>query len=148
MVLEQYLTVSIADLKRAGLFTPHTREKALFEWMRGTDYASITAVTDGLGCVPFALLSYYHNGRPVEQGVTLRWHKLHNGGGFYYFVCPLSGLSCEKLYFSNEHGQFIGRVATRAQYLNTLKRREREAITARPYRWRIMRQDARAVRLD
>ena len=147
MVLEQFVTLAVADLKRAGLFTPSTVQQVKFEWDRGTDYASITAVTDLTGYVPFAVLSYYHNGRPVEQGVTLRWHDLYNGGVFFYFVCPLSGLSCEKLYFSDEHGQFIGRVATRAQYLNTLRKQEREQITARPYRWKIRRDNSPALTL-
>ena len=141
MVLEQFITLGVSDLKRAGLFTPEKVRKVQIEWDRGTDYASITAVTNFTGYVPFAVLSYYHNGRPVEQGVTLRWHNLYNGGGFYYFVCPLSGLSCEKLYFSDEHGQFIGRVATRARYLHTLRTRERLEITARPYRWNIRRDN-------
>lgn len=145
MVLEQFVTLAVADLKRAGMFTPETVQKVKIEWDRGTDYASITAVTNLTGYVPFAVLSYYHNGRPVEQGVTLRWHNLYNGGGFYYFVCPLSGFSCEKLYFSDEHGQFIGRVATRAPYLNTLRTQERNAIKSRPYRWKMRRDGIHAV---
>lgn len=147
MVLDQFLTVSIADFKQAGLFTPQVRQKALFEWRRGAEYASITAVTDGTAFVPFALLSYYHNGRPVEQGVTLRWHALYNGGGFYYFVCPVSGLSCEKLYFSEQYGQFIGRVATRAKYLHNLRGADRRAVEARPYRWQLLNRNPRAVTL-
>lgn len=145
MVLEQFITLALSDFTRAGMFTPSTRQQIRFEWDRGTDYASITAVSDFTGYVPFVVLSYYHNGRPVEQGVTLRWHDLYNGGGFYYFVCPVSGLSCEKLYFSDKHGQFIGRVATRAPYLNTLRTAERLAIRRRPYLWKIRRDHGPAV---
>lgn len=145
MVLEQFVTLKVADLKRAGMFTPSTRQQVKIEWTRGTEYASITAVTDCAGFVPFVVLSYYWHGEPMEQGVTLRWHSLYNGGGFYFFVCPLSGLSCEKLYFSEQHGQFIGRVATRARYLHTLRNAERNAITARPYRWQMLRDNQHAV---
>lgn len=49
MVLEQYLTVSLSDFRQAGLFNRGKREKALFEWKRGEDYASLTAVTDHRG---------------------------------------------------------------------------------------------------
>lgn len=145
MVLEQYLTVSLSDFKQAGLFKRGKREKALFEWKRGEEYASLTAVTDGTGFVPFAVLSFYYNGEPVEQSVTLYWHNLYNGGGFYYFGCPVSGLSCEKLYFCPERRQFIGRVATGAKYLHNLRDAERRAVEARPYRWRILNREPRAV---
>lgn len=147
MVLEQFLTISVRDLRQAGLLKPDTRQKALFEWERGTNYASITAVTDGTGFVPFALLSYYHNGRAVEQGVTLRWHDLNNGRGFYYLVCPVSGLSCQKLYFDERRGQFVGRVVVGAPYLHTLRADKRRRIVAAPYRWRLLNTDKRAVTL-
>ena len=148
MVLEQYLTVSLSDFKQAGLFKPGKREKALFEWKRGEDYASITAVTDDTGAEgfpPLVFLSYYCDGEPVEQGLTLYWHNLYNGGGFYYFGCPVSGLACEKLYYSPEHRLFIGRVATGAPYLNNLRAAEIAAIKAAPYRWRILNREPRAV---
>lgn len=147
MVLEQFVTLSVADLKQAGLLTPHARQKALFEWERGRDYASITAVTDYTRPTPYVLLSYYNHGQPVEQGVTLRWHSLYNGGGFYYFICPVSGLSCEKLYFSERHGQFIGRVAAGAKYLHNLSTEDRRAVVCVPFRWRLLRRDRRAVSL-
>ena len=145
MVLEQFITLGLSDFARAQMFKPSTCQKIVFEWDRGTDYASITAVSDFSGYVPFVLLSFYHNGRPVEQGVTLRWHDLYNGGGFYYFICPVSGLSCEKLYFSEEHGQFIGRVATGAPYLNKLRTAERRDLIRRPYRWTIRRDHGPAA---
>ena len=142
------MTVSLSDFKQAGLFKRGKREKALFEWKRGEDYASITAVTDDTGAEgfpPLVFLSYYSDGEPVEQGVTLYWHNLYNGGGFYYFGCPVSGLACEKLYYSPEHRRFIGRVATGAPYLNNLRAAEIAAITAAPYRWRILNREPRAV---
>ena len=148
MVLEQYLTVSLSDFKQAGLFKPGKREKALFEWKRGEDYASITAVTDDTGAEgfpPLVFLSYYSDGEPVEQGLTLYWHNLYNGGGFYYFGCPVSGLACEKLYYSPEHRLFGGRVATGAPYLKNLRAAEIAAIKAAPYRWRILNREPRAV---
>lgn len=145
MVLEQFLTLAVGDLLRAGMFTPSTCQKVKIEWYRGTDYASITAVTDLTGFVAYAVLSYYDDGRPVEQGVTLRWRSLYNGGGYYYFVCPVSGLSCQKLYYSRKYGQFVGRVATGAGYLHKLPNAERAEVEARPYRWRLLRENLHAV---
>ena len=99
----------------------------------------------GGGFPPLVFLSYYSDGEPVEQGLTLYWHNLYNGGGFYYFGCPVSGLACEKLYYSPEHRLFIGRVATGAPYLKNLRAAEIAAIKAAPYRWRILNREPRAV---
>lgn len=145
MVIEQYLTVTVGTLKRAGLFAPNARRKVKIEWDRGDTYASITTVSDFTGAVPCVVFSYYHRGRPVEQGVTLRYRPLYNGGGVYYFICPVSGLSCEKLLFSEEHGQFVGRVATGAPYLNHVRKGLREHIRARPFRWSLRNPQQTAV---
>lgn len=139
MVLEQFITVALSDFIQAGMYQNGKIQQVRFEWNRGGDYASITAVSDFTKTVPFVILSFYLNGRPVEQTVTLRWHDLHNGGGFYYFLCPVSGLSCLKLYLSEEHGQFIGKVATRAPYLYNARKAIREDVEARPYRWQMRR---------
>ena len=53
MVLEQFITLALSDFTRAGMFTPSTRQQVKFEWNRGTDYASITAVSDFTGCIDY-----------------------------------------------------------------------------------------------
>jgi len=148
MVLEQFLTISVKDLRQAGLLKPNTRQKALFEWRRDVlDYASITAVTNGTEYGQYVLLSYYHHGEPVEQLVTLYLRDLYNGGAVLYFACPVSGLACRKLYFDESRGQFVGRVVVGAPYLHTLRAAERRRIEAAPYRWRLLNTGQRAVTL-
>ena len=125
---------------------PDTRQQAQFEWRRDVfEYASITVVTVGTYGGHYALFSYYHHGKPVEQLITLYWRELYNGGGVYFLACPVSGLACRKLYFDESRGQFVARVVVGAPYLHTLRAAERRKIEAVPYRWRLLNSDKRAV---
>lgn len=145
MTIEQLITLRVGDLSAADMFRTSTRRMKVIEWERGGESASITAVVDMAGYVPFVVLTYNINGRSVRQSVTLRWHSLYNGGGFYYFICPVSGMSCRNLYYSEERGGFVGRAATGAVSIKHLRKAEREALENSPYRWQILRRDKRAV---
>ena len=100
------------------------------------------------GSIHASNVMYLYKGEPVRIELTLRFRpsNLNNGTGYYYFVCPVTGLSCRKLYLVE--GKFVGRQAFRPLYrAQTESRRERtgfytyfnqlarlEEMEAQPYR--------------
>lgn len=116
-VIEDYLRLRVADCKRLGFFKPNADVTNVVTWTQGTTkIATIAMRTDLTGAVPYAVLSYTYKGEPVHTELTLRFKpsNLKGGTGFYYFVCPVTGLSCRNLYLVN--GRFVSRAAFRPLY--------------------------------
>ena len=119
--IEDYLILSVTACKRLGYFIPKAKASGVVRWTRERDgntveIASIQFETNLTGTVPYAVLTYNYKGTPVRAEITLRFRpsNLNNGTGYYYFVCPVTGLSCRKLYLVN--GRFVGRMAFRPLY--------------------------------
>lgn len=119
--IEDYLSLSVTACKRLGYFTPQAKTSGVVRWTRERDgktevLASVGLETNLTGTVPYAVLTYNYKGTPVRTELTLRFRpsNLKAGTGFYYFVCPVTGLSCRKLYLFN--GRFVGRMAFRPLY--------------------------------
>ena len=119
--IEDYLCLSVTACKRLGYFVPQARTSGVVRWTRDREgkteeYASIQFETNLTGAVPYAVLTYNYKGTPVRTEITLRFRpsNLKHGTGYYYFVCPVTGLSCRKLYLVN--GRFVGRLAFRPLY--------------------------------
>lgn len=113
--------LSVTACKRLGYFTPQATASGVVRWTRERDgetveIASIRLETHLTGTIPYAVLTYNYKGTPVRTEITLRFRpsNLKAGTGYYYFVCPVTGLSCRKLYLVN--GRFVGRMAFRPLY--------------------------------
>lgn len=147
--IERYICLSVTDCKRLGYFAPNAVASGVVSWTQGeTQVAAVVFTTNTQGAAPYATLRYTYRGQQVETSLTLRYKpsNLNNGAGYYYFVCPVTGLSCRKLYLVE--GKFVGRQAFRPLYAaQTESRRERtglyaflrkearlEDMTAEPYR--------------
>ena len=122
--IENYIRLSVTDCKRMGYFTPKAVTAGVVNWtQRGEVVASIGMQTNLAGTVPYAVLNYNYKGEPVHVELTLRFHpsNLNNDTGYYYFVCPVTGLSCRNLYLVD--GRFISRWAFRPLYSSQAERR-------------------------
>ena len=127
--IEHYLCLSVRDCKRMGYFAPQAVTNGVVSWtQRGAVVASVLLQTNTAGTVPYAVLNYTYQGKPVHAEITLRFHpsNLDNDTGYYYFVCPVTGLSCRNLYLVD--GQFISRPAFRPLYGSQAQRRRRDGL--------------------
>lgn len=117
MVIEDYIRLSVRDCKRMGYFIPNADASGVVKWTQGEKVvASVGFETNLTGAVPFAVLNYTYRGTPIRTEITLRYKasNLKAGTGYYYFVCPVTGLSCRNLYLVN--GRFVSRTAFRPLY--------------------------------
>jgi len=114
--IEELLAVSITDLKRLGLLVPGAVRGGSLTWnRRGRTVASVSVITDTAGEIPTIRFQYTCNGSPVDYSTPLRFSPSNlNRGGFYYFVCPVTGRYCRKMYLVS--GRFVSRFAFRALY--------------------------------
>ena len=115
--IENYLRLTVRDCKRLGFLTPRGDKTGVVSWTQGKDViASISLRTNLAGTVPYAALNYSYKGTPVRTELTLRFHASNLNGetGYYYFVCPVTGLSCRNLYLVD--GRFVSRLAFRPLY--------------------------------
>ena len=127
--IDNYLRLSVTDCKRMGYFRPNSLTSGVVSWtQRGEVVASIGMQTNTAGIVPYAVLNYNYKGTPVHVELTLRFcpSNLNNGTGFYYFVCPVTGLSCRNLYLVD--GKFISRPAFRPLYSSQAERRRNDGL--------------------
>lgn len=129
--IEEILQLSITDLKRLGMLRPAAYQYNTIEWTRGgKKAASIAIATDTRGEIPTVRFIYNYNGSPVDYTAPLRFTPSNlNRGGFYMFVCPVTGRTCRKLYLVG--GRFVSRFAFRALYdKQTKSRAERAGLFA------------------
>lgn len=127
--IDNYLRLSVTACKRMGYFRPKSLTSGVVNWtQRGEVVASISMQTNTAGIVPYAVLNYNYKGTPVHVELTLRFRpsNLNNGTGYYYFVCPVTGLSCRNLYLVD--GQFISRTAFRPLYNCQAERRRNDSL--------------------
>jgi hypothetical protein len=122
-VIDNYLRLSVTACKKLGYFTPKAKATGVVTWTQGNEVvASVGFETNLTGAVPYAVLTYRYKGEPVRTELTLRFRpsNLKEGTGYYYFVCPVTGLSCRNLYLVE--GKFVGRVAFRPLYRTQAER--------------------------
>lgn len=127
--IEEMLQLSITDLKRLGMLQPGAYQYTPVNWRRGgCETASIAVATDTRGEIATVRFVYDYNGTPVDYTAPLRFAPSNlNRGGYYYFVCPVTGRSCRKLYLVG--GRFVSRFAFRALYdKQTKSRAERSGL--------------------
>ena len=121
--IDEYLHLSIADCKRMGFLAPQAmRSGVVTRRVNDKKRASIGFATDTRG-VPVAKFSYTCDGQPVDYTVYLRWKRSNlspdTEHGYYYFVCPITGKLCRKLYLYD--GRFVSRGAFNPLYKQQTK---------------------------
>ena len=121
--VEELLAVSITALKRLGYIRPAAYCCGVLEWKQGEHVTARAGVAvDTRGEVPTVRFSYTCNGFPVDYTAPLRFTPSNlNRGGYYLFVCPVTGRACRKLYLVG--GRFVSRFAFRALYDKQTKSR-------------------------
>lgn len=133
--IEDYRQLDLTGCYNMGFFVPNALVKGNIVWRRdGEVTGSISFSTDLRSKEhPTALLSYTYNGREINDVINLKWQRsnlnerLNGVYGYYYFVCPVTGVKCRKLYLRG--GRFISRTALGALYdKQTESKRERNSI--------------------
>lgn len=127
--IDEYITLNITRCKKIGYFQPNTVQEGTVSWRNnGEVYAAIKLTTDTFNHT--CTLHYFYNGNEVKETVRLRWRSSNldnsaniweKGRGFYYFVCPVTGRSCRKLYFVG--GRFVSRYGFKCLYEQQTKSR-------------------------
>lgn len=129
---DDYLTLDLTKCKALGYFVPNATAEGVITWHRGsTKVAAVRLRTDTVNNKVY--LAYNTtNGEERQQAIWLRWQSSNlNIEGYYYFVCPVTGRSCRKLYFVD--GRFISRFAFKALYeAQTRSHAQRKSI------WRFL----------
>ena len=127
--IDDYIRLTVKDCKRLGFFVPNADTNNVVRWTQGKNVvASVQFGTNLTGAVPYAVLNYRYKNEPVHTELTLRFKpsNLKEGTGYYYFVCPVTGLSCRNLYLVN--GQFVSRTAFRPLYKKQAERHRRDGL--------------------
>ena len=116
--IDRLLSISVTSLKRIGYLRPDSRQAGTIHWSQGHGprVASMGVVTDTTFEVATVEFVYTDpDGRQHDDFLLLRWKRSNlDKGGFYYFVCPVTGRSCRKLYLIG--GRFVSRYAFNAPY--------------------------------
>lgn len=123
-ILENYIRLTIGDLKRTGFLKPCAFKRGSMMWYRGDrPVASVSVQSDLLGQIPSVVLSYKCDGVPVRDSFALKFQasNLGDGAGYYYFICPETGKACRNLYLVD--GRFMSRPAFRPLYKKQARRR-------------------------
>lgn len=115
--IEDYLRLTVGDLRRAGYLKANGTFEGVLRWTRRGEQVAATNLRVHISTdVAYMALAYDYKGATVNTEITLRFKpsNLNNGAGYYYFVCPVTGLSCRNLYLYN--GRFVSRAAFRPLY--------------------------------
>lgn len=127
--IDEYLTLSVTDLKRLGILRPRHLADGTVTWKTGDRVEASICVMADTRTVPVCYLSYSYDGAPVAERIRLMFKhsNLNPEGehGYYYFVCPDTGKCCRKLY--NVCGRFVSRSAFRALYPQQAQSRKARA---------------------
>lgn len=140
-LINNYLSVSVADFARMGYLKPNAVTRGVVTISTNGEPVARFGVEADTTATPVIRLTYTYGdtSTPKTTEIRLSWQpsNLSTTSGYYYFVCPVTGRLCRKLYIVD--GLFISRRAFRPMYAQQVKSRaERdnalfraiEAITA------------------
>lgn len=99
-----------------GYFRPGTLTRGVVVWRQGSEKVAAIELTATTWGEPSAVLSYSYKGKSITERIELRFKasNMIKDAGYYYFVCPVTGKLCRKLYLVN--GKFISRTAFNPLY--------------------------------
>lgn len=120
--IQDYIALSLTKCKEMGYFVPNATAEGVITWSsNGQAIAAVRFRTDTTENRCYIAYTKA-DGTQVTQKVWLRWHSSNlNNGGYYYFVCPVTGRSCRKLYFVG--GRFVSRYGFKCLYEQQTKSR-------------------------
>ena len=121
--ITDYHCLDISKLRGWGYLTPDKDtafKSGVLSWQRnGETIAKICISVRVCDTEQAVGVSYLYGGQPKQYKIVLRFVPSNLPGkentGYYYFVCPVSGVLCRKLYLVG--GQFMSRRAFRPLYV-------------------------------
>jgi hypothetical protein len=120
--IDDYRCLDISKLRGWGYLTPDPNtafKQGVITWERqGETVAQITIGARMADASPSVAVLYMYRGEKKAYKIQLDFTPSnlpnHAGTGYYYFVCPVTGYRCRKLYLVN--GVFMSRRAFRPLY--------------------------------
>ena len=108
---DEALSFQISNLKKWGYLVPEQIKRGKINWsISGNPTGSISIMADTNGEQPFIALGYNIRNEPRKYKIYLVSKATNlNIGVVWYFVCPISGRYCRKLYSIG--GYFVHRKA-------------------------------------
>jgi len=96
-------TISIQFLTKHGYLKPNQWQNGTLNWSRnGNPTGSISIKVCTMPEYPFIELEYKYNENPMNYKIQLVCAPSNLGKGVvWFFVCPLTGKRCRKLYLAN-----------------------------------------------
>lgn len=121
--ITDYRYLDISNLRRWGYLTPAQDtafKSGVVSWERDGETIAQICISVRLCDYEQAVgVSYLYGGKPKQYKIELQFVPSNLPGkaetGYYYFVCPVSGVWCRKLYLVG--GQFMSRRAFRPLYV-------------------------------
>ncbi|MBC9910572.1 hypothetical protein [Chitinophaga varians] len=107
---EDRKSISISDLRKWEYLQPDSWRSGTLSWSRGgTVHSQISICVDMVTTGPYLELSYNWQGQSIRYKVNLTALTSNLGAGnVWYFICPVTGNRCRKLYFKNGYFQYRG----------------------------------------
>lgn len=107
---EDRKSISISDLRKWNYLQPDSWRSGTLSWSRcGTVHSQISFCVNMVATGSYLQLSYRWEGQSIGYQVKLTALISNLGAGkVWYFVCPLTGERCRKLYFKNGYFQYRG----------------------------------------
>lgn len=93
-------SISISDFARHGYLRPGQTKSGTLTWrLNGISVGSILATSNLISSKPFLELRYICDDKPIQYKIQLVSSPSNIGKGVvWYFICPLTGKQCRKLY--------------------------------------------------
>lgn len=102
---DELKTVSISFLSKYGYLKPNQWQTGTLSWSRnGNQIGSISIAVNTHCQSPYLELDYLSDKEPISYKVQMIKALSNLGKGFvWYFICPLTGKRCRKLYLGKSH---------------------------------------------
>jgi len=102
---DELKTVSISFLSKYGYLKPNQWQTGTLSWSRnGNNIGSISIAVNTHCQSPYLELDYLSDKVPINYKVQMIKALSNLGKGFvWYFICPLTGKRCRKLYLGKTH---------------------------------------------
>ena len=98
-LLDEVKTVSISKLKEWQYLEPQSFRSGTITWSRAGEQTGSISIYSSMREEPYIRLDYRANNEPVDYKVRLVSVPSNLGRGkIWYFVCPVTGKRCRKLY--------------------------------------------------
>jgi len=115
IILENCISIDLKHLKKLGYLKPDQIRAGGLQWRSGKQIIGKLSIIVNTIAPPYIQLEYVYRGEPVKRCIWLTNIKPPIGDGRkWFFVCPVSGKRCTKLYLIN--GFFVHRLAAKGVF--------------------------------